>query len=361
MTIQDQQAEQAGQVNSAVSEYLPQDTEHQAARWLAILDGDNPSAEVVAAFQQWKHESEEHRKAFEELVELWGDVNCLTSIEPPAKTRSSKGWFFNGWMMPAWGAAFSLFVLATWVFPLFNASQTAVYTTQTGEQQTLFLPDQSTLVLNTNSQVQVSYQHNRRVLILQKGEAHFEVVKDPERPFEVYAGSGRVTAIGTAFTVRLHNENVAVFVTEGVVEVLSQADSVQSKLQLDSESNAVLAEVSEAVRVSAGTKAIYNQVYSPVEKQGVSVTPAKDLQKSLAWREGTLVFKGETLGEVIEEFSRYTHLSIVVPGKKLRSMKVGGVFKVGDTVALLDALENSFGIYAKYITDDIVYLVDEKD
>ena len=93
----------------------------------------------------------------------------------------------------------------------------------------------------------------------------------------------------------------------------------------------------------------------------MSVTPAKDLQKSLAWRQGTLVFKGETLGEVIEEFSRYTHLSIVVPGKKLRSMKVGGVFKVGDTVALLDALENSFGIYAKYITDDIVYLVDEKD
>ena len=51
----------------------------------------------------------------------------------------------------------------------------------------------------------------------------------------------------------------------------------------------------------------------------------------------------------------------VVPGKKLRSMKVGGVFKVGDTVALLDALENSFGIYAKHITDDIIYLVDEKN
>ena len=50
-----------------------------------------------------------------------------------------------------------------------------------------------------------------------------------------------------------------------------------------------------------------------------------------------------------------------MPGKKLRSMKVGGVFKVGDTVALLDALENSFGIYAKHITDDIIYLVDEKD
>ncbi|MFB1033829.1 MAG: FecR domain-containing protein, partial [Sinobacterium sp.] len=306
----------------------------------------------------WKHESEQHRKAYEELVDFWGDVNCLTAIEPPSNTRTSAGgWGFNGWAIPVWGAALSLFVLAAWMLPFFNGPQSQVYTTQVGEQQTLLLPDQSTLVLNTDSQVTVSYERDRRVLTLQKGEAYFDVVKDPERPFEVYAGNGRVRAVGTAFTVRLQQQDVAVFVAEGVVEVLSQADLEPLTLQAQGEGGAVLAQVPEAVRVSAGAKAVYHQA----EEQGVTVAPAQDLQKSLAWREGTLVFKGETLGEVIEEFSRYTDLSIVVPGKRLRNMKVGGIFKVGDTVALLDALENSFGIYAKHITDDIIYLVDEKD
>ena len=78
-----------------------------------------------------------------------------------------------------------------------------VYVTQIGEQQTIVLPDQSQILLNTDSRVAVSYQADRRLLTLHKGEAHFDVAHDAKRPFDVYAGGGRVNAVGTAFTVRM--------------------------------------------------------------------------------------------------------------------------------------------------------------
>ena len=112
-----------------------------------------------------------------------------------------------------------------------------------------------------------------------------------------------------------------------------------------------------AGKVPAGQQAIYGESNG----KPVNVATSQDMQDKLSWRKGRLVFKGEPLGGVIEEFSRYTSTKIIIPGKKMRLMKVGGVFKVGDTVAMLDALQEGFGIHAKYVSDDIVYLVFEDD
>jgi transmembrane sensor len=55
--------------------------------------------------------------------------------------------------------------------------------------------------------------------LLKQGEAFFEVAKDPNRPFVVSAGSKRVVAVGTKFSVRRDADSVGVVVTEGKVRV----------------------------------------------------------------------------------------------------------------------------------------------
>ena len=351
------------QADNVVSELMPKDIEYQAAHWLAVLDGDSPSAEQIAAFHCWKNQDEAHRKAFEELLELWGSANILTKLEPPVNPASRLAPSPLSLFKPAAAFALLLFVSIAIVQPLFFPSE-MIYTTQVGEQKTIQLPDGSELMLNTDSQVMVNYQSDHRLLTLQKGEAHFEVAHDPRRPFDVYAGSGRVTALGTAFTVRKDQRAVSVYVTEGVIEVYSDLalnnttnKSAPKSLVQQGVGDSASVEKSEAVQVSAGNQAVYREDGDRV----VAVEPSQGMAEKLSWHQGKLVFNREPLGKVIAEFERYTSVKIVIPSKKMRIMEVGGIFKIGDTVAMLDALQEGFGIHAEYVSESLVYLVAEED
>src|SRR5690606_33297077 len=91
--------------------------------------------------------------------------------------------------------------------------------TRLGEQTRAVLNDGSIMTLNTLTQAKVHFDDNERRVYLKSGEAHFEVAKNKNRPFRVYAESGRITAVGTAFSVRIDDGNVNVTVSEGSVEV----------------------------------------------------------------------------------------------------------------------------------------------
>lgn len=86
------------------------------------------------------------------------------------------------------------------------------------------LPDGSTIVLEKSSEVsfdQAFDKPSREVSL--KGQALFDVVKDAQRPFIVYAGKTTTQVVGTSFIVRaFDNENeVKVDVLRGKVKVSS--------------------------------------------------------------------------------------------------------------------------------------------
>src|SRR5690606_19734450 len=84
------------------------------------------------------------------------------------------------------------------------------------------LSDGSLVYLNSASEVLVAFNEHERRIILETGEAHFEVVPDASRPFIVTAGSVSVRAVGTAFNVKLAAESIDVLVVEGKVELSRQ-------------------------------------------------------------------------------------------------------------------------------------------
>ena len=105
-----------------------------------------------------------------------------------------------------------------------------LYATAVGQQTTTVLPDGSQIILNTNSQIRVKYGDQYRQVHLLQGEALFTVAKNSSRPFRVYAGSGQIQAIGTAFSVYLKGPVVQVTVTEGRV-ALATRRSAESKCE----------------------------------------------------------------------------------------------------------------------------------
>jgi transmembrane sensor len=84
------------------------------------------------------------------------------------------------------------------------------------------LPDGSKVFLNRNSEL--SYNMNlgqsaRNITL--KGEAFFDIKRDPSKPFLIDAGKARIKVLGTSFSVLTNNSNnaVEVFVKTGSVMV----------------------------------------------------------------------------------------------------------------------------------------------
>jgi transmembrane sensor len=222
-------------------------------------------------------------------------------------------------------------VLSTGTWRRSAAVQTATVTparhaTAVGEQRVIALPDGSTLALNTDSVVEVSLQAGSRDLRLLRGEAHFTVAHDPSRPFMVTVGNHTVRAVGTAFDVRLRDANALdVLVTEGVVR-LGQTEGGQPA----------------ATELAAGQLLqIDTQGRTHVQKLDSSGQSAW-----LAWRDGMLLFEGETLQAALDEFSRYTSDRFSIADPQLRGMRIGGYFPAGNTNALLTVLNKNFGLAA---------------
>jgi transmembrane sensor len=133
-------------------------------------------------------------------------------------------------------------------------------------------------------------------------------------------------ALGTEFNVMSLSNGVTVTVLSGKVEVL--ATTAQTNAQ-----------GSHGVILSAGQEVSYRGT-------GLSQLHAADTQRVLAWQSGRVAFENMPLAEAMAEFNRYMSRPIVIKDRTLDRIHVSGVFRIGETDALLKALNTAFGIEA---------------
>lgn len=100
-----------------------------------------------------------------------------------------------------------------------------------GEWDSTLLSDGSVLRIGPNTRLHWSFDEERRVVELKRGEAVFEVAKDPRRPFVVTTSIGDVRAVGTEFGVSLTNASTAVVTVEGCRDRRSRQGRAQQAAQ----------------------------------------------------------------------------------------------------------------------------------
>ncbi len=339
----------------------------QASEWMAKLDGGEPTPTELSEFRVWLNANSAHRQAMEEMIEFWGDMNVLTQIvllREKQCNRTVKAPSLLRWSSAL--AAMLVVAVALWLVPRFETSDSLVYITKVGEQKTIQLPDYTTVFLNTNSKLEVNYGNQRRGVTLVRGEAHFDVFHLPSKPFEVTTGSGLVRAIGTAFSVQIRSINIEILVTEGIVEI----ETLPAMLEQDGQAishgvTPMTVSAEDAKRIVAKdklqVKAGSMVTFDGEQIEQVKLLVQKQIEDKLSWRQGLLVFKDESLQQIVDEVSRYTDLDIIIPERRSRELKVGGIFKVGDTESMFEALREGFGIHVHYISDDLVYLISERN
>lgn len=331
--------------------------EQEAAKWLIRLDGDKKlSRKEQKQLNEWLESNPLHRKELLELAGMWSDINILTELAVPIdKPKHRFSGFFSSWMPQQTAAlmaslvAFMAVALVYFYSAVSMQSTNGLYVTDIGFQKSAKLADGSLMQLNTNTRVRVEYGNGFRNVYLLQGEAHFTVAKNKKLPFRVFAGVGRIHAVGTAFTVYLKDNEVDVTVSEGQVALASIAPSDTVTESLDGSTKGA---VQKLGMLNAGQIVTISSQFDDKSKRvevlnNLRSVGDNDIAKRLAWRNGVLVFSGESLGEVVKEISRYTTVSIEFSDPELKTTRIGGRFPVGETEAMFTLLESSFGYKVK--------------
>jgi transmembrane sensor len=197
----------------------------------------------------------------------------------------------------------------------------------------------------------VRYSQNARVIELQRGEIHIDVAHDKSRPLSVIAGGKVIQAVGTAFNVEVRSELVELIVTEGKVLVakakIALLPSTFDKMPVRLPQNSMAISKGEKVDLDLTGK----------RQEEVTKVDPIEIAASLSWRQGNLIFRGESLSEAMTEISRYTDIEFeLADDEKLRKIQVAGLFKTGDVIGLLDALSSNFNINYENIGNNKVAL-----
>lgn len=203
------------------------------------------------------------------------------------------------------------------------------FATHIGEHRTVRLADQSTVAMNADSRMEVTFGKSTRDIDLVQGEATFEAARDPSRPFRVHTPAGTVTVVGTKFNVRnLANGDTRVSLLEG-------------RLRLNSSSQQLMVQAGQEVDIRADGS------FEP--------HPDAVVTDAIAWQKNQLMFQNATLAEMAEAFNRQnTTTRLRIEGVDGNSHRLDASFNANDPEALAELLAREPDLEVTHEGKDIV-------
>ncbi|MBV7476518.1 FecR domain-containing protein [Pseudomonas sp. PDM31] len=295
-----------------------------AAKWYARLHSGVATESDRSAWNDWLAADPYHRQAWQRMAAVGEQMASVPgALASPAlrdadlsrrqlvrgvlllSCASSIGWL--GWRSETSRS-------------LFADLRTAV-----GERREVRLADGSSVLLNTDTSLNVRFDAHRRVLELLSGEILVTTAADPsQRPFKVLTRHGEVLALGTRFIVRSREPGGEVAVLEKAVQVSSAAGGAM-------------------MRVEAGQSVAFN---------GRSVGALRRNDASVgAWQQGSIIAIDRPLGELLADISRYRR-GVLRCDPRIAQLKVSGAFPIDNTDMALAALESGLSLrvtrYSRY-------------
>lgn len=330
--------------------------EHQAFEWVARKYARGLSDAERLRLDAWLDADTRHHGAYARAMAICNAINLASApaaTAPPqaldepgsvallaadtaspagAHPLSRRGMLLYGGMAACLAATVGTVGLA-------SRYQNRVLATAKGEFRKVPLQDKSVASINSASRIEVDFTARQRNIHLRKGEAWFEVARDPAKPFIVASGHARIRAVGTAFAVRRFANGTEVLVTEGTVEVWSQ-DGAARRRQLTAGERAFVALGSaHSSAKQASTIAVSRQ--------------PSEVHRKLAWREGKLILKNQTLSEAVADFNRYSAKTIVILDASLGGKRLFGQYQLDAPELFATDVSTVLGVPLRITADSI--------
>jgi len=308
----------------------------EAAAWLARLHAEDRDSADEAAFRAWLSADPAHALAFEAVDRTWSDVGGLGNLS--VLRTDLRGVAHIPGREPALAsrrlllAGVGLLAVTGGSALFWRSASAKVYETEVGEQKHVALNDGSQLFLDAKTRIAVSFSETARTVDLQYGRANFRVVPDAHRPFIVEAAERKIVATRCNFDVRCEDGKVQVVLIHGEADVRpASAPTIQG----------------ETLR--SGERLVAS---NDIEKRD-----KPDLTRVLAWQTGYENFDREYLAQAVEEMNRYSTQRVEVD-PSVASLKVSGVYRVGDNAAFARSLAKLLPIAVHEDGDTLVLTAD---
>jgi transmembrane sensor len=319
-----------------------------ASMWLEKLER-TITPDEGKALRQWL-KSSVHRELIVDRCKRWHGPEILAVLGElvPVETFAAKverhyGRMVLAIMMSIAGIGLATVVVAvSKVLPGSDAHMNprraeATLVTGVGERKHIPLPDGGSIVLNTATQVLLSYVPQSRNITVLRGEAMIDAKFDPLRPFIVSAGARHfeVEEGGARFNVRrLEADRVELTVIEGKVnanETLSRSSLTPALIR---------------ARVKYGAHTFHSAEGGILGNGWQSTWDLRpdEMERRTCWQQGVLFFDHEPVEDVLHELERYTDTRFVFDSDELRMRRFSATLRVDDVDGALQRLRKQFGI-----------------
>lgn len=293
-----------------------------AVDWFLRLQNMDADSSERSAFEAWLISSPLHQEAYAEVSGVWQKLDSTPQLQQLASALEGKNKSSRSVKIKAASVAFSLVLtvcLSLFVVDLWQSQpiMQVIATASIGQTKTQLLDDGSKFTISANSNIEVVYYRNKRLVKLHSGEAIFDVAKNIDRPFIVESANTKVTVLGTRFAVNKLDKLVRVSVDHGRVKVEGASNNPNLSKQEIILSNGEVAEISSG--------------NTPIKVD----RPAQD---AFSFEKGLITFTNANLSEISETLSRYRQQPVLVKNGQQLNSKITAVIKQRNVENFLNRL-----------------------
>lgn len=280
---------------------------------LTILPGyfsGEISGENRAMIDSWRKESPENEKEFGQLLKAWESFSTLQEMEQynafealrkvkeTIRGKENRHWLSHIQriaailILPILAYSGYLFISNQKLKEVFSSGlQWQTLSTPPGVKSRFFLPDSSLVYLNSSSSVTYPLVFSGKMRQIKiDGEAFVNVRKDEEHPFVVDLGKIDVQVLGTQFDViNYQRENQTEIILESGSISLYRETGRDQKFLSD---------------LKPGQLAVFGKEKNRLEIKSVQT------EKYTAWTEGKLIFRDDSMIEVVRKLNRWFNVQI---------------------------------------------------
>ncbi len=204
-----------------------------------------------------------------------------------------------------------------------------------GSRSRFLLLDGTTVWLNAGSKLfyENDFTGATRELRLE-GEAFFDVVKQPNRPFIVHTAGIDIKVLGTAFNVKSYPEdkNVETTLYRGLVNVVRHNAPAENTIQLKPNEKLILSKQPAAAVVAvpgSSTKEIPFEKALPANfiLTHIDSTKKESERFETAWLYSRLEFRGDSFEELALKLERWYNVTIVFADDEVKKLNFNGSFE----------------------------------
>ncbi|WP_426091801.1 FecR family protein [Flavobacterium sp. DSR3-2] len=171
-----------------------------------------------------------------------------------------------------------------------------------GQRLTFILPDSSTVILNSGSEVKYSSDFGEQRAIWLKGEAFFKVAKNVNAPFVVHTNDFNVKVLGTEFNINSNTINQTVSLAKGKV-------------------NIVLKESKDEINLLPNEELVWNAKTKAVIKRNF------DVNKVSAWKDNILLLDNEKFEDALSKINQFYGVNFIIKDSAIANQHIKGAFK----------------------------------